>query len=341
MDPNTNNPLQLGSAEYPQLQGPGGSPDLNAPHPPLSPLNESFIDNAGPRDDGQGEDERLPGPPDASSAPSPTEFDPDEPPETLSVFTLIMHPDTFDILNHDHVPQEIWQDVIKFVTQLYARDAHLLPPRRRIRIPDFSDLTQIGHVLQTLEPDDRTALQDFFSDIQSTIRARALVISDPHDLANTDLRPDFAETERMRLALSRIRPEHLQDYTNFLNNLMQEYAELNSHQVESLPGRLMLDHFVDVHSVISTSFTAPNITDHNNIPECTICLEGYRPDHFITRLPCHRDHYFHLSCLESWLPDNFNCPLCRTPITIHIRFYYHAPLPAPLPVAGQDDNDAD
>jgi hypothetical protein len=318
MEPNTNNPPELASAEYLQPQGPGGSPDLNEPHPPLSFLNENFINNAGPRDDGQGEDERLPGPPNAAPTPSPMEFYPDEPLE--STFTLIMHPATYDVLNQDRIPQEIWQEVIKFITQLYARDAHLLPPRRRIRIPDFSDLTHIEHVLQTLAPNDRTTVQTFFTDIQSAIRARALLISNPHDLANTDLRPEFADTERIRLALSSIRPEHLQDYTHFLDNLMQEYAALNSHQAESLPGRLLLDHFLDVHSVISTSFTAPNITDHHHIPECTICLEGYRLDHFITRLPCHRDHYFHLSCLEvSRFPPYFMLLVCAT-LLIHFPF---------------------
>jgi hypothetical protein len=35
----------------------------------------------------------------------------------------------------------------------------------------------------------------------------------------------------------------------------------------------------------------------------------------IIPLPCDDKHYFHPSCIEEWLKNNNNCPLCKKPIT--------------------------
>ena len=43
--------------------------------------------------------------------------------------------------------------------------------------------------------------------------------------------------------------------------------------------------------------------------ECSICLENFVVGQRITQLSCH--HPFHKDCLNLWIRDNHNCPLCR------------------------------
>jgi hypothetical protein len=57
-------------------------------------------------------------------------------------------------------------------------------------------------------------------------------------------------------------------------------------------------------------------TEINNDPstpkDCPICLESPREhsaEKSMARTPCH--HTFHTPCLDTWLSNNKNCPLCR------------------------------
>ena len=43
--------------------------------------------------------------------------------------------------------------------------------------------------------------------------------------------------------------------------------------------------------------------------ECSICLDNFDVGQKISELSCH--HLFHKECLEQWMQDNHNCPLCR------------------------------
>lgn len=49
--------------------------------------------------------------------------------------------------------------------------------------------------------------------------------------------------------------------------------------------------------------------------QCAICLLDFQKDDEITPLPCDEKHYFHPDCIEQWLKNNNNCPLCKKPIT--------------------------
>ena len=42
---------------------------------------------------------------------------------------------------------------------------------------------------------------------------------------------------------------------------------------------------------------------------CSVCLEEFKEDDIIKKLNC--NHIFHKDCLEPWLNNNRNCPLCR------------------------------
>ena len=42
---------------------------------------------------------------------------------------------------------------------------------------------------------------------------------------------------------------------------------------------------------------------------CSICLENYNKDNIINVLKC--GHKYHKDCIDDWINDNNNCPLCR------------------------------
>ncbi len=48
--------------------------------------------------------------------------------------------------------------------------------------------------------------------------------------------------------------------------------------------------------------------------ECAICTNEYTEEDDITPLPCNVSHYFHTSCIETWLKQKTECPLCRSPV---------------------------
>ena len=43
--------------------------------------------------------------------------------------------------------------------------------------------------------------------------------------------------------------------------------------------------------------------------KCSICLENYKKDNIINELKC--GHKYHKDCIDDWINDNNNCPLCR------------------------------
>ncbi|KZO94539.1 hypothetical protein CALVIDRAFT_484328, partial [Calocera viscosa TUFC12733] len=46
---------------------------------------------------------------------------------------------------------------------------------------------------------------------------------------------------------------------------------------------------------------------------CSICLEEYNPDDTVTHLDsC--PHWFHKSCIETWLSRARTCPCCRATV---------------------------
>ncbi|KAL8170326.1 hypothetical protein V2J09_022130 [Rumex salicifolius] len=47
---------------------------------------------------------------------------------------------------------------------------------------------------------------------------------------------------------------------------------------------------------------------------CAVCLSGFEDQEMLRVLP-HCGHVFHLDCIDVWLLNNANCPLCRSTIT--------------------------
>ncbi|XVF67467.1 hypothetical protein PTKIN_Ptkin10aG0123900 [Pterospermum kingtungense] len=46
--------------------------------------------------------------------------------------------------------------------------------------------------------------------------------------------------------------------------------------------------------------------------DCSICLDSFRDEDVLTRLPC--GHRFHLACLDPWVRTCGDCPYCRRSI---------------------------
>lgn len=55
------------------------------------------------------------------------------------------------------------------------------------------------------------------------------------------------------------------------------------------------------------------------ITECAVCLNEFQDDEKLRIIPncC---HVFHIDCIDVWLQNNANCPLCRTSVSITSRF---------------------
>ncbi|GMI95937.1 ARABIDOPSIS TOXICOS EN LEVADURA 1 [Hibiscus trionum] len=61
--------------------------------------------------------------------------------------------------------------------------------------------------------------------------------------------------------------------------------------------------------------------------ECAVCLNEFEDDEKLRVIP-NCSHVFHIDCIDVWLQNNANCPLCRTSVSSHGRFLV-APIVAP------------
>ncbi|XP_044487616.1 RING-H2 finger protein ATL16-like [Mangifera indica] len=56
-----------------------------------------------------------------------------------------------------------------------------------------------------------------------------------------------------------------------------------------------------------------------NFSECAVCLNEFHEDEKLRIIP-NCSHVFHIDCIDVWLQNNANCPLCRTSISSATRF---------------------
>ena len=45
--------------------------------------------------------------------------------------------------------------------------------------------------------------------------------------------------------------------------------------------------------------------------ECNICLCEWNPEDIITETKCKGRHIFHEICIQEWIKNHKNCPVCR------------------------------
>ncbi|KAL5784686.1 hypothetical protein ACOSQ2_007078 [Xanthoceras sorbifolium] len=55
-----------------------------------------------------------------------------------------------------------------------------------------------------------------------------------------------------------------------------------------------------------------------SVCECAVCLNEFLEDEKLRRIP-NCNHVFHIDCIDVWLQNNANCPLCRTSISSTAR----------------------
>uniref|UniRef100_A0A5B7BFL3 RING-type E3 ubiquitin transferase n=1 Tax=Davidia involucrata TaxID=16924 RepID=A0A5B7BFL3_DAVIN len=55
--------------------------------------------------------------------------------------------------------------------------------------------------------------------------------------------------------------------------------------------------------------------------ECAVCLNEFQEEEKLRIIP-NCSHVFHIDCIDVWLQNNANCPLCRTSISTTTRFAF-------------------
>ncbi|GER56150.1 RING/U-box superfamily protein [Striga asiatica] len=53
--------------------------------------------------------------------------------------------------------------------------------------------------------------------------------------------------------------------------------------------------------------------------ECAVCLSEFREEEKLRVIP-NCAHFFHIDCIDVWLQNNANCPLCRTSVSSNVHF---------------------
>lgn len=54
-----------------------------------------------------------------------------------------------------------------------------------------------------------------------------------------------------------------------------------------------------------------NYDELNSEEICTICIEEFKENDNIIRLPCDPRHLFHANCIGAWIETKTNCPICK------------------------------
>jgi hypothetical protein len=48
---------------------------------------------------------------------------------------------------------------------------------------------------------------------------------------------------------------------------------------------------------------------------CIICMEAFKKQEKVKSLHCDERHVFHSKCLEKWLCEKLECPICKAPVS--------------------------
>ncbi|XP_071700458.1 RING-H2 finger protein ATL16-like [Rutidosis leptorrhynchoides] len=73
-----------------------------------------------------------------------------------------------------------------------------------------------------------------------------------------------------------------------------------------------------IRSIPIFQFRKDNYFDNN---ECAVCLGEFQANEKLRMIP-NCAHYFHIDCIDVWLQNNPNCPLCRNSISISIPSHF-------------------
>jgi hypothetical protein len=105
-------------------------------------------------------------------------------------------------------------------------------------------------------------------------------------------------------SLNYVRSSNFANFGQLLRNNRELYSLLADHHQRNNIGHITRE---DIEG--STRKGQHNQYAEYNQTNCTICLENYEHDSEVRVLRC--NHVFHRDCIDSWLPVNPSCPLCR------------------------------
>ena len=86
-------------------------------------------------------------------------------------------------------------------------------------------------------------------------------------------------------------------------NQIERMERYQRNQINQLPNYTILQKYI-----IKIKEYKLN-EDLEESEKCSICLENYKKDNIINELKC--GHKYHKDCIDDWIIDNNNCPLCR------------------------------
>jgi len=62
--------------------------------------------------------------------------------------------------------------------------------------------------------------------------------------------------------------------------------------------------------------------------QCCICMQDFEIDERITPLSCDIRHFFHSDCIEHWMKEKNQCPLCKKEINVQSLVNFQAQIDA-------------
>ncbi|KAI7947686.1 hypothetical protein MJO28_009594 [Puccinia striiformis f. sp. tritici] len=149
-----------------------------------------------------------------------------------------------------------------------------------LELPVLVNLPFVEVLIETLDPDDRLLVENFFDYVNRSFLAQ---INNPHN-------------DRFRLTLEGFHV-HLGD----LGTIQRTYEVLNSANPQwvdelmvALREAVLELNFCSVLDCLSSTLAASSLLPEDN---CPICLDDYWADPVITTLQCHHSHRFHRRCL--------------------------------------------
>lgn len=99
---------------------------------------------------------------------------------------------------------------------------------------------------------------------------------------------------------------------NFSNTVEQEIIEFTLNQSLQQDEQLIEDEEKEIDEVI-TNYKKKDKEDE----ECSICMENFVNKCKVFTCKC--KNIFHYDCINRWVKNKGNCPICRTPIKTRIK----------------------
>ncbi|XP_024986916.1 RING-H2 finger protein ATL16-like [Cynara cardunculus var. scolymus] len=97
-------------------------------------------------------------------------------------------------------------------------------------------------------------------------------------------------------------------------------------------------HSRGLHESVIRSIPIFQFQKHTDSSECAVCLVEFQHNEKLRMVP-NCAHVFHIDCIDVWLQNNPNCPLCRNSISISLQNHFPVLVPPPtLDFPGPDED---